>query len=159
MATLQISAFSGEIPATAPGLLENSNATQAVNCSLERGELEPLRGPDKAQDLESRAVSIFRHDQDGWLTWDREVQVVKSSVFDMAGEKALGHVFMTGAKAWPSQYLAGGHSCRLGLPRPEKAPVVGLVTASWRQQCVAMPMALTGKNIQPDMAMKASWQQ
>lgn len=124
MPTIVIPSFGGEVPKTTPRLLENNQASLAVNCKLERGELAPLAGPKKMADLPAKSRTIFRHPQDGWLSWDKQVSVVKSSVYDAIGEKSLGQLFITGDRKYPTQYLAGGTVCRLGLPRPEKAPLV-----------------------------------
>lgn len=124
MPTIVIPTFGGEAPRTAPRLLENTQATEAVNCRLQRGALEALAGPDKAHALSSPARTVFRHDVDGWLAWNKEVSVVKSAVTDIQGETPLGHLLITGDRDYPTQYLAGGRVHRLGIPRPAAAPVV-----------------------------------
>lgn len=124
MPTIIIPTFGGEVPRTAPRLLENTQASVAVNCQLQRGALEPLRGPASAQVLEAPARTVFKHDVDGWLAWDKEVSVVKSAVTDVQGDTPLGHLFITGDRDYPTQYLAGGQVYRLGIPRPSAAPVV-----------------------------------
>ena len=124
MATIVINTFGGEIPRTAPRLLETTQAQAAVNCDLSRGALEPLRGPAKVADLAASARTIFKHDVDGWLSWPGIVNVVKSAVLDIDGDAPLGHLFITGDREYPTQYLAGGSVYRLGIPRPTKAPLV-----------------------------------
>ncbi|WP_165079246.1 MULTISPECIES: hypothetical protein [unclassified Desulfovibrio] len=124
MATIIIPTFAGEVPRTTPRLLETTQASVAVNCDLRRGALEALKRPEKRHDLESPALTIFKHPQDGWLAWEKRLSIVKSAVIDVDGDKPLGHLFMTGERAYPTQYLAGGEQYRLGIPRPEKAPSV-----------------------------------
>ena len=124
MASITIPTFGGEVPRTMPRLLEITQASMAVNCQLQRGSLEPLAGPKKVADLERSSQTIFKHATDGWLSWPGTVDVVKSSVTDIAGETPLGHLFITGDRAYPTQYLAGGGIHRLGVPRPGAAPVV-----------------------------------
>lgn len=124
MPVIVVPSFAGEIPKTSPRLLEANIATKAINCNLERGQLEPLKGPAFIERLYSPACTIFKHEQDGWLSWSGNVNVVKSAVLDIDGEKPLGQLFITGDKAYPTQYLAGGATCRLGLPRPENAPEI-----------------------------------
>lgn len=124
MPVITIPTFGGEVPRTTPRLLEATQAARAVNCDLRRGALEALRGPALVQTLNAPDTpdrpgrTIFKHDLDGWLAWDKEVSVVKSAVTDVTGDTPLGHVFMTGDRTYPTQYLAGGKVCRLGLPRP-----------------------------------------
>lgn len=124
MPTIIIPTFAGEVPRTTPRLLENTQAALAVNCDLRRGALEALKRPEKRHDLENTALTIFKHPQDGWLAWPNTVNVVKSAVIDVESDKPLGHLFLTGARAYPTQYLAGGEEYRLGIPRPGKAPDV-----------------------------------
>lgn len=124
MPTIVISTFGGEVPRTAPRLLENTQATEAVNCQLRRGALEALAGPDKTHTLSFPARTVFKHDVDGWLAWNKEVNVIKSAVTDVEGDASLGHLFITGDRDYPTQYLTGGHIYRLGIPRPASAPIV-----------------------------------
>lgn len=122
MAAIIIPAFSGEIPKAGERLLGATNAVRAINCDLARGQLAPLRGPALVESLATPCATIYKHDQDGWLAWEGRVNVAKSAVLDTIGEAPLGHLLITGDRDYPTQYLAGGFTCRLGLPRPEKAP-------------------------------------
>lgn len=128
MASIVLPTFAGEIPRTTPRLLEQTQAAIAVNCDLSRGALEPLRGPALEQPLNQPAQAIFKHDVDGWLTWDTDVTVLKSAVLDAHDEQRLGHAFLCSALARPSQYLAGGGTYPLGIPRPGTAPTVSVET-------------------------------
>lgn len=127
MASIVIPSFSGEVPRTTPRLLENNQAACAINCELERGHLAPLRGPGKAAELAQSSRTIFKHRQDGWLAWSKPVNVVESAIPDGADDTPLGQLFITGDRPYPTQYLAGGHVCRLGLPRPQSAPTAEVV--------------------------------
>lgn len=126
MPTITIPTFGGEVPRTAPRLLETTQASVAVNCQLQRGSLEPLAGPKKVVNLAQASQTIFKHATDGWLSWPGAVDVVKSSVMDIEGETPLGHLFITGDRPYPTQYLAGGSIHRLGLPRPGAAPLAAV---------------------------------
>lgn len=126
MPTITIPTFGGEVPRTAPRLLETTQASVAVNCQLQRGSLEPLAGPKKVVNLAQASQTIFKHATDGWLSWPGAVDVVKSSVMDIEGETPLGHLFITGDRPYPTQYLAGGGIHRLGLPRPGAAPLAAV---------------------------------
>lgn len=124
MPTINIVTFGGEVPRTTPRLLENTQASVCVNCDLTRGALQALRGPEVVQDCPQGTRSIFKHDVDGWLAWPNVVNVVKSAVLDIDGDTPLGHLFLTGERDYPTQYLAGGIVRRLGIPRPSSAPTV-----------------------------------
>lgn len=124
MPAIVIPTFGGEVPRTTPRLLENTQASRAVNCQLQRGALEAMRGPLKVHDLDKPAGTIFKHNVDGWLSWPGVVNVVKSAVVDVVGDAPLGHLFITGDRPYPTQYFAGGDVYRLGIPRPDTAPTV-----------------------------------
>lgn len=124
MPTISIQTFGGEVPLRTARLLEQNQAAVAVNCDLRRGALEALRGPKLVQAMPPGAASIFKHDLDGWIKWSKGgVNVIKSAILDTE-EGSLGHLFVCGDKPYPTQYLAGGATCRLGLPRPGAAPLV-----------------------------------
>jgi len=130
MPTIIIPTFGGEVPRTTPRLLDNNQASVAVNCQLQRGALEALKGPAHVHRLDKAAKTIFKHDVDGWLSWDKAVNVVKSAIPDIVGDKPLGHLFITGDRDYPTQYFAGGKVYRLGVPRPTKAPTVRVETGA-----------------------------
>ena len=90
MGSIIIPTFGGEVPRTTARLLGDTQAAKAVNCQLQRGALEPLLGPLQIASLPSSASTIFKHPTDGWLSWSKSVDVVKSAVLDIAGETPLG---------------------------------------------------------------------
>lgn len=124
MPTITIQTFSGETPRTTPRLLDAAQATVAINCQLERGHLEPLAGPGFIAGLDGSCRTIYKHEQDGWLGFKNACNVVKSIVPDSDGDEPLGQLFITGDRAYPTQYLAGGKTCRLGIPRPPAPPEI-----------------------------------
>ena len=124
MPTLLIPGFGGEVPRIEPRTLEEHQSARAVNCDLRRGSLRPLRGVRRVAEVSASARTIFKHDIDGWLAWDKDVSVVKSAVIDVIGETPLGHLLITGDRDYPTQRFAGGETYRLGIPRPETAPTV-----------------------------------
>lgn len=124
MPTLLIPGFGGEVPRIEPRTLEAHQSARAVNCDLRRGSLRPLRGVRRVAEVSASARTIFKHDIDGWLVWDKDVSVVKSAVIDVIGETPLGHLLITGDRDYPTQRFAGGETYRLGIPRPETAPTV-----------------------------------
>ena len=126
MSAIVVSVFAGERPRVADRLLDTQNAVVAVNCTLERGSLRAMRGPAKSQALDAVPGTIFKHDSDGWLSWPDRVDVVKSAVLDVDGEKPLGQLLMTEEREYPTMYLAGGEVYRLGIPRPSSAPTLNV---------------------------------
>lgn len=124
MPTLLIPGFGGEVPRIEPRTLEAHQSARAVNCDLRRGSLRPLRGVRRVAEVSASARTIFKHDIDGWLAWDKDVSVVKSAIIDVIGETPLGHLLITGDRDYPTQRFAGGETYRLGIPRPETAPTV-----------------------------------
>lgn len=125
MPTISIPTFGGEVPLRTARLLEQIQAAAAVNCDLRRGALEPLRGPKFEHDMPVGAATIFKHASDSWMSWHKSgVSVIKSAILDIEEEGMLGHLLVCGDKPYPIQYLAGGVTCRLGLPRPGSAPLV-----------------------------------
>ena len=126
MSVVIISAFAGEIPRMETRMLDAHNAVKAVNCDLGRGGLRPMKGPKLIKEISYPAKAIFKHDTDGWLSWKTPVNVIKSAVLDVDNDKPLGHLLLTGERDYPTQYLAGGCTHRLGIPRPSKAPEVSI---------------------------------
>lgn len=124
MPTITVPTFAGSIPRTSRRLVETQNASDCVNCDLSSGSLRALKAPGKVKDIDGPALTIFKHDVDGWLTWDKEVNVVKSAVIDAEGEKPLGQLLVTGDRPYPTMYLSGGDVYRLGIPRPKDALTV-----------------------------------
>ena len=137
MPTISIATFGGEVPRTTPRLLENTQASVCVNCDLTRGALQALRGPGVVQDCPQGTRTIFKHDVDGWLAWPNVVNVVKSAVLDIDGDTPLGHLFLTGERDYPTQYLSGGIVRRLGIPRPATAPAVAVSAGAVAHTVVA----------------------
>lgn len=144
MPTVTVAAFAGAIPRTAPRLLENQNASDCVNCSMESGALRALRGPEKVHDLPRSAATIFKHDTDGWLHWAGNANVVKSAVLDAGEEKPLGQLLVTGDREYPTMRLAGGAIYRLGIPRPEVAPHVKVKAEAALEDVDAWAFAVSG---------------
>lgn len=134
MPTITVAAFAGAIPRISSRLLESQNARDCVNCDLDSGALRALAGPNKVLALPDPAGTIFKHDTDGWLHWPGEVSVVKSAVLDADGEKPLGQLLVTGDRAYPTMYLAGGDVYRLGIPRPAAALTLAAAAGAQLQE-------------------------
>lgn len=137
---IAINIFGGEIPAVEDRLLPGGNAIRAVNCQLQRGCLEALAGPAKEKDIELEAKTIFKHKRNGWLCWDKNVSVVKSAIYDEDGPDALGCLFITGDREYPTVYCGKDKSVsRLGIPRPKKTLTIKLDTKASEKtvECLA----------------------
>lgn len=152
MPTIVIPGFSGEVPRAEPRLLEAHQAARAVNGDLRRGSLRPLRGVRRVGGVSASARTIFRHDADGWLAWDRDVSVVKSAVIDVIGERPLGHLLITGDRDYPTQRFAGGATYRLGIPRPGTAPAVSVKVGAGTGTVAVHGFAASGGGDMPSAA-------
>lgn len=142
MTCFTVGVFAGELPITDSRLLDSRQATEAVNCELVSGALRAMRGPGLVKNTASAARTLFKHDVDDWLTWDRCVSVVKSAVVDADGEKPLGQLLITGDREYPTMYLAGGEVYRLGIPRPAARPEVRVMSEAALGDVEAMAFAV-----------------
>ncbi|WP_027184456.1 hypothetical protein [Desulfovibrio inopinatus] len=128
MTKLAIHSFRGEVPRTASRLLQNEQASQAVNCRLESGDLMAWREPGEVATLPGRAKTMYLAGGVRWLWWDRDVDVVTGTRAD-----DMSHtLYFTGLDAPritdASMYALDGdwteRSFKLGVPAPERAPRV-----------------------------------
>lgn len=81
---IDISTFVGEIPKLSEKLLPGEYAAQAVNCNLESGNLQPVKGVATEQALESGAETIYRLGEQ-WLQWNNKINVIESLVQNSGG--------------------------------------------------------------------------
>ncbi len=151
MATITIPGFGGEVPRTEARMLETHQATTAINCDLRRGSLRPLKGCIRVDSIPASTQTLFMHDTDFWLTWNKWVSVAKSAVLDVPGERPLGHVFITGDRPYPIQRFAGGETWRLGVPRPTTAPTVQAETGGSLGDVAAYAFAAVDGNDMPTL--------
>jgi hypothetical protein len=95
-------------------LLSPQDAQVALNCRLESGILESLRGFGESQASVGLSRTIYRHGDLGWMSWSALVDVLKSTIVDSGG-----HYLVTG-HGYPKQGTAamGGSLQRLGVPAP-----------------------------------------
>ena len=84
---INISGFKGEIPRLSDKLLPENYAASAINCNLESGNIQPVKGSTAIQDVGAAITTIFRMD-DSFLQWDENVSVVKALVAD-SGDRIL----------------------------------------------------------------------
>lgn len=97
MTGIAITAFRGAVPRTSDRLLQPNQATQALNCKITSGRLDPLKGLGlvHTSDLAGTIATMYRYRHlgvDNWLVWDRVVDVTRSPV----AQDSLGRFFYTG---------------------------------------------------------------
>lgn len=96
MTSVNIKAFRGKVPRSSERLLQGNYATEALNCKLTSGRLDPLRGPLLVHtSLASSVASMYRYrfnSLDNWLVWPRLVDTVRSPT----AQDALGRVYFSG---------------------------------------------------------------
>ena len=61
---IDISVFKGEIPRLSDKLLPVNYASSAINCNMETGALEPIKGVTSIQDVNASAISIYKMNAD-----------------------------------------------------------------------------------------------
>jgi len=128
---IDIQGFIGKIPLAAEHLLPENAATEAQNCQIRRGLLEPLAGlttvatPSKV----GTTLSLYKFG-DFWFNWLRDVDCVQGAVpgdtssktyFTGDGEPKMTEaaIATTGSDYPTSSYL-------LGIPAPVSAPTAVL---------------------------------
>lgn len=80
MATITLTAFTGEKPRVIPRLLDNSAATSAINVRLDDGGLTPMNSPVQAVKLSRTGQkTIYKHLGE-WLSWSGVVSVASAPI-------------------------------------------------------------------------------
>lgn len=97
MTGIAITAFRGAVPRTSDRLLQPNQATQALNCKITSGRLDPLKGLGlvHTSDIAGTIATMYRYRHlgvDNWLVWDLVVDVTRSPV----AQDSLGRFFYTG---------------------------------------------------------------
>ncbi len=97
MTGIAITAFRGAVPRTSDRLLQPNQATQALNCKITSGRLDPLKGLGlvHTSDIAGTIATMYRYRHlgvDNWLVWDKVVDVTRSPV----AQDSLGRFFYTG---------------------------------------------------------------
>lgn len=96
MTAIHIKAFRGMVPRLGDRLLGMNFATEALNCKITSGRLDPIRGPLLVHTSLASAIATmyrYRHaGQDNWLVWDKAVDVVRSPT----AQDAYGRLYYTG---------------------------------------------------------------
>lgn len=138
MVAINIKAFRGEVPRVSDRLLQPNQATQAMNCKITSGRLDPLAGllgVFTTSDNIKRFVR-YRHFADGapvdnWLVWPVDVDMVMSPL----ANDAEGKFYFSSESFEPrmSTYAAAVQSAplpsswfALGVPSPTTKPTVAV---------------------------------
>lgn len=139
MTAINVKGFRGKVPRISPRLLQPNFATEALNCKITSGRLDPLKGPTLVHTSLANAIqTLFRYRNlatDYWLVWGRTVDAVRSPT----AQDARNRIFYTGdgeprmtsfadAITGPGPYPAGWYV--LGVYIPTTAPTVAAVAGS-----------------------------
>lgn len=93
---ITLSGFRGAVPRTSERLLAGNQATQALNCKITSGRLDPLKGLGLVHtSLAASIVTMFRYrhlDAYNWLVFSKVVDVARSPL----AQDSLGRFFYTG---------------------------------------------------------------
>lgn len=126
---IDISGFKGEIPRLANRFLPNNNAAAALNCNLDAGDLQPMKGVTAVQDVAANTTTIFKM-QALFLQWAENVNVVRSLVAD-SGDRILfagaGYPKETNASLSLISPPYPTNTRRLGIPAPTNALTITLI--------------------------------
>lgn len=138
MAAINIKAFRGQVPRLSDRLLQPNQATRAMNCKITSGRIDPLAGLGLSYRASKRIRTAYRYRHyassgaiDNWLTWDADVDVVKSPLTndeqgrlyfssDAFEPRMTTFVAATSGASLPSAWFA------LGVPSPTNAVSVAV---------------------------------
>lgn len=141
---LKFRQFSGEFPRLSPFVLPDSGATDATNCRLEAGLIQPLYGMTAVTTLaltghNIQAIHLWSvGGSDYWLRFQDQVSVIRSPIADdtyrriyWSGDTRVGGsvlysytpaVSSGGGTEYPNNYY------KLGIPKPTVKPTTTLVS-------------------------------
>ena len=120
---IDISQFQGEIPRISDKLLPDTNATSAINCDLDSGNLKPMGGVSSILDIGATATTIFKMSS-SFLQWAANVNVVKALVANSGNRilftgdgypKETNETLALDSSPYPTT------TRRLGIPAPTNA--------------------------------------
>jgi hypothetical protein len=93
--SIKISVFGGEIPRTAPHLLDEKHAQQAQNVKIQSGALKAYKLPLTFSPVKAAVTSLFRMVQGAsefWLLWSEDVNAVPGPI----ANDSANRVYYTG---------------------------------------------------------------
>lgn len=139
MAFIKLQGFSGLVPRTGPTLLQDNQAQVASNVRLQSGELRSWKDPIFEYAPTTELVhTIYRlmgpEGDQYWLTWENEVDIAESPIFDVADariyytgdgvpKKTNSNLATTngaGVDPYPNNWY------HMGVPAPTGAPTLAL---------------------------------
>lgn len=136
MIAINVKAFVGAIPRTDSRLSAGNVASEALNCRLTSGRLDPLKGPLAVHNspITSAIATLFRYRNlgiDSWCVWNRTVDVRRATTAQDAynrlywtgdGEPRMGGSadVLTGGGPFPGAFFV------LGVYIPLVAPTIGV---------------------------------
>ena len=139
MAFIKLQGFSGISPRTGPTLLQNNQAQVATNVRLQSGELRSWKDPvwkySPTTELVRTIYQLIGPEGDEyWLTWQDEVDIAESPIFDVDDARIyytgdgvpkktnsnLATTNGTGVDPYPNSWL------HMGVPAPTGAPTLAL---------------------------------
>lgn len=116
MAKIDISQFKGMIPKIDDRFLPPGNSVECVNADLDRGSLSPVKDVSLVTDLGAGPYRKFYKQDDQWIVWASDVDVVKAEIVD-----SDHRIFYTG-DGYPKQtnytLQGSGINRRLGVVPP-----------------------------------------
>lgn len=126
---IEISTMKGEVPRLEPHLLPNEAATNATNCSFERGVISPLRADLNSATLPTaNCKTLFMYSHAHWFTFNKLVSVIANPMAQdpyqrvyWTGQdkpKVTAQDIATGAGVMPAAWYD------LGVPRPASKPMI-----------------------------------
>lgn len=117
--------FGGLKPAVADHLLNNQNASDALDCKLQNGELTPFKNTTIVGAVRNTIKTLYRYNHSYWFEWDSDVDVVPTPV--VSANNALARIYFTGdgaPRVTQSDYATVGvapyptTSFTIGVPAP-----------------------------------------
>jgi hypothetical protein len=141
MAGFKLTAFGGISPRVAPTLLQDNEATRAVNSKLYSGALRPWSRPYQltprvyvGANTKTIYKAIKANGDNQWFAWNNEIDIVKGPLTDNQAFRL--YYTGDGAPKKTNSTLAGASSggtpaayLELGVPAPLAAPTVTRVGA------------------------------
>lgn len=153
MTALKITAFGGEIPRTAPHLLPEGAAQQAINCEFSSGELCSIKGPAPKIATTQAVRGLFTDDGVRFFTWPEPTRAYRSpTIDDTHGRIYFANTSSNGVRvALANDMKASGlnpgqptQQWAVGVARPAVPPTVEVFASMGWQGDVGVHMAIKG---------------
>lgn len=123
MTAIKIDTFGGLAPSVDPRNLPADGAQTALNLDMRFGDFRPARGlGGSVFTAPAGTQSIHRTPSGVWLTSTTDTDYVNGQINDAASER----VYLTSSATYPQAWQSGTYR-RLGVPRPDSAPLATVV--------------------------------